>query len=43
MAEREVLDAKDRQILHLVQRDATLAQAEIAARWGCRRRPSTSG
>src|SRR5512138_2230753 len=28
------LDAKDRQILHLVQKDATLAQSEIAAKVG---------
>lgn len=28
------LDAKDRQILHLVQKDATLAQSEIASKVG---------
>ncbi len=34
MAERLDLDGKDRRILDLVQRDATLAQAEIARRVG---------
>lgn len=32
--ERQVLDAKDRAILDLIQRDGTLAQAEIARRVG---------
>ncbi len=32
--ERQTLDAKDRRILHLVQRDGSLAQSEIARKVG---------
>ena len=38
-----VIDERDRQILHLVQRDASLAQAEIARQVGLSTAPCTSG